>query len=232
MAMSRVKKILIAIGVVVVIAIVSVVGLFMVLANSMSHEGYLAVLNLESAELVTPDQTYPLVAKEVAHSERDYRLENPLILIGGPKDLEIKFSPVYPALQILHPQYFVHRGQRTGSITNRNDVSFPEGVSWYQLNDQDRVPFQYHVNEHNRTSPDSPRSVYFTAERPEPLAGFRLQYSGGSLFSDAVEKIKETTDDVHRYHLYFLVGDQPHEINVAFRLQLQTRRIFGVPGMP
>ena len=153
-------------------------------------------------------------------------------MIGGPEDVSIVFSPQGANLQILHRVRTIHRGKPSITIMNRVDVEFPEEVSFYQLNNLEKTPFQFHVVAYDKPLPSSPTSVYFRAERPDQLSGYRIGYSGGSLYPDAVEKIKETKRDLHRCHIEFLVDGQPYSIDVSFRFKLKTRRVFGVPGMP
>jgi hypothetical protein len=230
MSLSRTIKVLIAL---VVFCVATYFAALLVVWSGMGGSAYVAHLDLEQAELVTPDGVHPLVAKNIAHDDRDYSYTNPLQLIGGPEDLSIRFFPTAGSLQILYPREVWHLGERSISIGNRIDVEFPVGASFYQLNDDERLPFQVHVRDYNRHTPESLRSVYYRAEQPEPLTAYRIGYSGGSLYSDAVEMIEQHEDDVHRYHIAFLVADEPHAIDVAFRLRLETRwRGGGVPGMP
>lgn len=232
MFINRWKKIFLVIGAILVTCSVGLLVFYLILANSMTRTTYIAYLDTETAQLVAPTKTHPLNVKQIAHSERDYSLENPLVVIGGPKDVSIIFAPQAPGLQILHRVESMHRGKPSITITNRVDVSFPEDESYYQLNNLEKIPFQVHIVEYKKALPSSPRSVYFRSERPDALSGYRIGYSGGSLYPDAVEKIKETSNDLHKYHIYFLVGDQPYSIDVSFRFKLKTRKIFGVPGVP
>ena len=232
MLINRRKKILVALAAILAAGSVGLFVFYLILANSMTRTTYIAYLNTETAQLVTPTRTHPLDVKEITHSEGDYSLRNPLVVIGGPEEVNIVFSPLGPTLQILHRVESMHRRKPSIIVKNRVDVSFPEDESYYQLNSLKKVPFRVHVMEYDKPLPSSPRSVYFSSERPGALSGYRIGYSGGSLYPDAVEKIRETGSDVHKYHIRFLVGDQPHSIDISFRIGLKAGRIAGVPGVP
>ncbi len=78
---------------------------------------------------MTPTQTYPLQVKKIEHSDRDCNLQNPLTVIDGPENIDIRFRAVglRPYLQILHKEEVIHRGQLSYSLSNRRDIAFFKG---------------------------------------------------------------------------------------------------------
>jgi len=137
-----------------------------------------------------------------------------------------------PYLQILGRELIVEPDRRYYSSNNRLDISFQEEDSFYQLNSAERIPFPIRINEIKNPETGDTDYVIFDLDLPTGLARHRIGYSGGSLYPDAVETVRESQQDLHRFQIGFLASDQSYRIELAFRLSLMERTIAGVPGVP
>lgn len=73
---------------------------------------------------------------------------------------------------------------------------------------------------------------YFEFELPPPLSTYEMVISGGTLIPATVKKIEAGKDDVHTFHLPFLVDGEPFTIDVTFSVGIETRRVGAVPATP
>lgn len=231
---TLVKRLAIVLGTLTIVGLVAVIGFLVILANSMSRTTYVAVLDVEAALLVAPDQNYPLVRMEIQRQSGDTSMQNPLAVAGGPEEMQINFRAAgpYPYLQILGRELIVESDRQYYSSSNRLDISFLEEDSFYQLNSNERIPFPIRIDEIKNPVTGETHHVNFDFDLPTGLARHRIGYSGGSLYPDAVETVQESQDDLHRFQIGFLADDQPYRIELAFRLSLMERTIAGVPGVP
>lgn len=97
--------------------------------------------------------------------------------------------------------------------------------SFYQLNGGDSYPIE--LQPESRDGPQLRQASRFSHKLPPPLSVDDADESAGN--SNEREDWK---DNVHTLYPAFLVDDQPFAVDLEFRVDVETTRVFSAPAIP
>ncbi len=185
---------------------------------------YEPVLDVSQAQLTTPRGTFELDVFKPSSCWWPVGFEG-----TDEESLSVMFSP-FPPCDLL----YVGRGEVHAGADGRfyatdvvaTGVRIDVASSWYQRNNSGRYSLALGSEQ------KYPNAAIFDYTPPTVLEPFHLALIGGGLYSDVADRVQSHRRDRHRFHIAFTVDDEPHSIELEFRLQAEGHWTVGVPGMP
>lgn len=190
----------------------SFVALGLVFLVGCTVERHLPILEIHSAQLVTPTGRVPLEIATEAHSSI-YR-RNPLQRMVATHDGITVTLGVLPGVNSVS---FHEPGRAL-------DVAVVGGASSYRLNEGAPVPLQ--------VVDRRPEVGAFQIRLPPGLSGLEMMMSGGSLLESTVRKIQAGREDLHQMHLAFLIDGEAVSTDLSFSVDVETKRFVASPATP
>jgi len=183
---------------------------------------YVACLDIEKAELFTPQNNYPL--KPLPPSGLNFPYSKLLVLCSeadNPDNMEICFNGVGVGSQ----GYLTLRPY--GEEIDLDQLKFPQGESFYQVDDRQKKALKLELS----PSGDGYRAyAYFLI--PAPLSAH--QKIGSSYYREMIsakekDRIDKGKDQFHQYQLHFIKGNKAYRLKVDFHL---VTRAYGLVFFP
>ncbi len=146
------------------------------------------------------------------------------VMVAGGEILKVRFLPFRDCKRLSVFTTYNHvdsgTGELVGTVLERGDVQFLNELSWYQLDDGEREPFD--VVTQNYSGLSGMEDTIYSSHRfevPKPLQDYYLDQVGDGLSQHYAEVLERGEDNRHQFHVAFLVGGESHFIDFIFRVE-------------
>lgn len=133
----------------------------------------------------------------------------------------------------LHMGLMTHPGSLSLAYNgDKKNIKFMEEQSFYQLNDESRLPFNAKV-EHRPPPPKYSHHTFVVGyDRPEPIRVYRWGIGRKGLSENSVRYIRDKKRDIHRLYFAFNIDEESFEIDISFKVGVKTKFDLAIPATP
>jgi hypothetical protein len=216
------KRILLVLGTVVLLALASAVA-FVVSLYQNASDRFVPHLDLHDSHLVTPTGPIPFEMADDPMTPGFASNQN-LRVRARNDELEVLVTLFTSPSSGRHHVFF-------RNMPNPLTIDLVDQPSWYRLNAEPEIALNPTLPERYRSTPGSSARVDF--DHPAPLARYDIRVSGGTLTPDRAEQIRAAENDLHHFHLPFTADERPYTVNLTFSVGVHSyKALLGAPGTP